>query len=410
VGRDRPEAQLAFDLREPRVRPRRQEPESKSLPLIFVHVPKTGGSTVGSVLRLAYPGKSVPSLGNGLTNPHETQARVERLAAATRRVRAITGHAPFGLLKAQFGEGARFATVLREPVDRTLSHYFWLTGADDDRVHLFPTRSGPRPLPTPSPETPVEEMLERGVYLLDNLATRLLCDRTSAYGELSAADLDDARRNLREHFELVGLTERLPESIALLERLIGVGPVPFTSQKVNRGRPGVEEVSQERKAVVAAHNRYDLELYSLARELFDEQVAAAPGLEEEADALERISEAAETAPKGSGTLARVNGGHEVDPSALDEVRRLEQMVADVRAEMAVETSELRAHVRELERRVEELTGSPPVPADPGHRAKKRPKAERVAAKKEARAVRGGKPRARARADANLPGPPPDEPG
>jgi hypothetical protein len=77
--------------------------------------------------------------------------------------------------------------------------------------------------------------------------------------------------------------------------------------------------------------------------------------------------------------------------------------------MAVETSELRAHVRELERRVEELAGSPPSSTDSGERRKKRTKAERAAARQEARAVREGKPRARARSDADPPEAAPDEP-
>jgi hypothetical protein len=290
IGRDHSEAQLVFPLRRKRARPPRAEPEPASPPLIFVHVPKTGGSTAGTVLRWSYPRKATRSAGNAFSNPDAARKRVQRLAADTRRIRVVTGHVPYGLLRSHFGARARYATILREPFDRTLSHYYWLTGADEAEAGVFATRAGPSRLRYPTRELSVEEMLERGVYLLGNMATRLLCNRESPYGELSPDDLEDAKLNLRERFELVGLTERLPESIVLLERMLGLELVPFTSEKVNRNRPRADDVPEDLKSVIEEHNRYDLELYSLGKTLFEQRVAAAHGLEDDAEKLKRISE------------------------------------------------------------------------------------------------------------------------
>jgi Galactose-3-O-sulfotransferase len=383
-GRDRPDAQLLSETRRRRGS-RQAEPDTTSPPVIFVHVPKTGGSTAGSVVRRAYARKWARSTGNAFENPDTSRVRVQRLAAA-RGMRAISGHVPYGLLRAHFGDAPRYATILREPVDRTLSHYYWLTSVADG-AHTFATRAGPRQLANPTRETSVEEMLERGLYLLDNVATRLLCNRDSPYGELSSDHLEDAKRNLRERFDLVGLTERLPESIVLLERMLGLELVPFTSEKINRSRPRVDDAPEGQRAVIEEYNRYDLELYSLGKELFEQKLAAAHGLEEEAEKLRWISE-----PSAEGLLPSltVNGEQGGNGPVLEEVRRLEQVVADLRAQTGVEASELRAHIRELERRLEQLESSPPGP--PEEAAPKSPKAERATEKRRARAARRGRDR------------------
>ena len=74
--------------------------------------------------------------------------------------------------------------------------------------------------------------------------------------------------------------------------MLGLGLVPYTSEKVNRDRPRLEEVPEEERALVEEHNRLDLELYALARELFERKaVASGKSLEAEAEELRRMSEA-----------------------------------------------------------------------------------------------------------------------
>jgi hypothetical protein len=95
--------------------------------------------------------------------------------------------------------------------------------------------------------------------------------------------------------------------------------------------------------------------------------------------------------------SRLLSEQESNGSVLEELRRLDQAVADFRAQAGVEASELRARVRELERQVELLTASPtdPAAAAPASKtpkaeraAARAAKAERAAAKKQAKAAKG----------------------
>ena len=64
----------------------------------------------------------------------------------------------------------------------------------------------------------------------------------------------------------------------------------------------------------------------------------------------------------------------------DGLRRLEKTVDEHRAQTGVETAELRARVRELERRLEQLAESVSAPAPPPSRPQR---ARRAAVKKQA---------------------------
>lgn len=93
-------------------------------------------------------------------------------------------------------------------------------------------------------------------------------------GELPASALDDAKENLRG-FAFIGIQERFEESLVLLQRMLGLGLVPYEDRHVSSDRPSVEEISDEQRALIAEHNRLDAELYTFAQGLFDDAVAAA---------------------------------------------------------------------------------------------------------------------------------------
>jgi hypothetical protein len=75
-----------------------------------------------------------------------------------------------------------------------------------------------------------------------------------------------------------------------------------------------------------------------------------------------------------------------DGTVLRALTKLEETVADLRAETGVEAFELRARVRELERRLDELTNAvAPEPLRAGSETRRKPpKAERLAARQRAR--------------------------
>jgi hypothetical protein len=208
------------------------------------------------MLRDAYGAAEVQNTGNYLRYPEKTRRKLihGRWTGTWSTKRVVVGHIPYGLYRRSLPRDARYVTFLREPIDRVLSHY-----------HRHVERK------SRTTET-LEEALEMGPPDLTNLATRFLCGHTSPLGELPPSALDDAKANLRR-FEFVGLQERLEESIVLLQRMLGLGLVPYMDAHVSVDRPAVGDIPDEQRALIGEFNRLDVELYTFGLGLFEQALA-----------------------------------------------------------------------------------------------------------------------------------------
>jgi hypothetical protein len=232
---------------------------------VFIHIPKTAGTTLTGVLRKNYPPDTVRTLGNvfaGAGTP--SRGPLERIRNSgrvlTRDIHLLAGHIPFGV-REFLPDDARYITFLRDPVERTLSHYYRI---------LTLHRAKPKP---GLPEEPtLEQMLEQREYLFDNLQTRMLCGDPEPFGDMTDAMLDQAKENLST-FAAVGLADRFDESLVLLKRALGLRSILYVTQRVTTTRPRTAESKEEMIPVAERFNTYDTELYRWAAERFDKTVA-----------------------------------------------------------------------------------------------------------------------------------------
>jgi hypothetical protein len=248
--------------------------------IVFVHIPKTAGGTVLSMFAAAYSKREVRDAGNWLRTPERPLSGYANPRKISGRV--LAGHVPYGCLRQQLPPGTQCLTFLREPVDRVLSHYYRHIQRND------PSRAGtPKALANPSPKANSldEALVEMRLPHITNLATRFLSGHPSPLGDLPPSALEDAKANLRG-FAFIGIQERFEESLVLLQRLLGLGEVPYQDRHVNADRPSVEELPDEQRALIVEHNQLDLELYRFGLELADEAIAAAgPGFAADVEAL-----------------------------------------------------------------------------------------------------------------------------
>jgi hypothetical protein len=259
----------------------------------FVHIPRTGGGTLSTAIDKNYAAQKSP------------------------------GNFQRGLEKTRLGLPAdtRYITILRDPVDRVLSHYHFHAQAGDP-----PGRHGPRKLRSiwqallnnerferqggnqeeivldRDADYSLEEGLRRKIVIYDNFMTRFLWGGESLFGELPPDALERAKENLST-FWFVGVRERLDDSIILLGRKLGVGLMPYNRRHVSQKRPPLEETSDELRALIAAHNSLDVELYRFARERFDAEAPAPGELDQEVAKL-RAKSAEMTAVSEDERVAR----------------------------------------------------------------------------------------------------------
>jgi hypothetical protein len=236
-------------------------------PLVQVHIPKTAGSSLRRLAKKAY-GDRFGKAPNTFTHPQVAEERLRALLDAQPQPAWIAGHAVFGL-RDVLPPGSRYVTVLREPVERTLSHYAYLVAPRDPetRQHGLLARGTQY-----RPGLSLEEALEDPRYLPDNLQTRMLVCRRSPFEQLPDDALEQAKAHLRERFAFVGVTERFDRFAALLAAELGWEP--RTPPRTRAGDPRPEATPDELRRV-EEKNAFDLELYALAVELQELAVARA---------------------------------------------------------------------------------------------------------------------------------------
>lgn len=244
--------------------------------VIFMHLPKTAGSTLSRIIERQYPAASVLELYDSRTGVELRSLPEDRLNG----LRVVRGHFCFGAH--QFvSRLCVYMTVLREPVDRIISHYYFVRS--DPTHDLFQA---------------AREMSLAEYVRYCNLAepnndqTRLLCGEYegSVPSFCDPAMLEVARRHLHDHFAGVGLTEEFDRTLVLMKRLFGWRSPFYVSQNVGRQRPPREALSAETLRVIQEYNRLDAELYRYGQELFREQVRhQGSGFEAEVQRFARLN-------------------------------------------------------------------------------------------------------------------------
>ena len=269
--------------------------------LVLVHIPRTAGTTLAMILRYHYRGGGFHGGGNVFARSEEIEARLRGIAAKP-HVRAVSGHMTFGLANRVL-PSARYLVILRDPVERTLSHYSALLRARPASPGAAVRRTGllPAGLPPAPPGSTIEEVLARKDYIPDNLQTRMLCGIGSPYDELPAGALERSKRNLRKRFAFVGTTERFDALLALLNLELGWPAIAYRRSRA-KGRTTRDELTPRALALIEERNALDRELHAYAAELLDEALErAGPELKAELEVVQEAGRRWSERRKAPGT-------------------------------------------------------------------------------------------------------------
>lgn len=248
--------------------------------VFFYHLPKTAGTTLQVIL------------GAGFRQPDICPAHnwTELLALdpqAAGRYKLFEGHF-YGGLEQFLNRDFYTFTLLRDPIERALSHYGHVLRDSGHYLHHRAVELG-------SLDAYLKDPVTR--LTISNFQTRLLAlkadqqeifrglsdsqrkdwalERKLELMELPIPDsqmLEEAQARLSQ-FGFVGLTERFEESVALLCHELGWDfPAQISDENVNRARPKRVQIPGSALSLLTELNQLDLELYHWAEGIFRQRL------------------------------------------------------------------------------------------------------------------------------------------
>jgi hypothetical protein len=237
--------------------------KSKETTLLFLHIPKCAGTTLTEeILVKRFSSKEIIvfyELG--------TTALIDRLKAMSKReqqmVKCIAGHFAYGIHKFYLARPCSYITVLREPIDRVVSHYYYVLRRTDHYMHKEVTEK----------EISLKQYVESGLSTeMDNGQTRILAGigQGVPFGKSSEAMLEKAREHL-DQCDAVGITEEFNGFLELLGHKTGWAISGIADKNVTANRAQLHNLDKDTMDVIKHFNRFDMELYQHACTLFKAQ-------------------------------------------------------------------------------------------------------------------------------------------
>lgn len=229
--------------------------------LIFIHIPKTAGTTMRGIMFNQYGADKVCGIydmNENFTHNEDFNAFEEK---DKRSYIAIIGHFSYGIHEILAkGQEYFYATTLRDPVRRVLSLY------NSTVKRQFKNIEAP----------PIEDLLNKFHNpWYDNEQVRMLSGVKARFGECTEEMLESAKSNLNA-CPFFGITEAFEESYFLGSKTMGWKPIGYNSKNTKSYPQNMksETVSEEILALIKKNNALDIRLYDYARDLFQERLKA----------------------------------------------------------------------------------------------------------------------------------------
>src|ERR1700733_11163050 len=239
--------------------------------LIHLHIAKTGGTTLSSMVKHAFRGDEVFET---IARDGQTYGGCQHLLrdCDLGRLRYFTGHVPMGVHR-MFARRAKYIAIVRHPVERLLSYFYYRIQGGDPYL-----KDG-------KPITFEAYVQSGGDVIFNNYQVRVVSGSpdldapAGARGALvagtpvEARHLEMAKRSVEENFLSIAPLEQLTELAMLLRRVYGWPMRRLQTEYKNptKERPRAPEIAPRLLRIIEDNNVHDIELYEWARKRFAEQ-------------------------------------------------------------------------------------------------------------------------------------------
>ncbi|EGC31795.1 hypothetical protein DICPUDRAFT_89500 [Dictyostelium purpureum] len=231
-------------------------------PHIFIHVPKTAGSSLAGIFRR---NEKRDSFAHHWMHPNYRE--LENVVKKD----TVFGHIRYGLhnyyervypdrLPAnEYGLNKySYITMLREPVDRVISNYYYHRQNRKDPFHDLAMKYELRDWIKVSAAA-------------NNEQARMICGLGwSDFGNETISQI--AHHHLKYTFKHVGITEDFVGSLVLLSHYSGLQNIRFSKINTGRQRVSVDTIPDDVIEEIKERNWIDISLYEMAKDIYNKQI------------------------------------------------------------------------------------------------------------------------------------------
>lgn len=229
----------------------------KNSHLIFLHLPKNGGSTILSILNRIYKSSNIFSITWTGTKGNIDEFR--NLPQDKKdKIKLLRGHFSYGLHK-EFTKEATYFSFIRNPEERILSFYTYVKRSPLNRLY-----------------TKVEKenmSFEDFIMLHDIDGNNGQIRKLSGLDTDESSMLDKALKNIDTHFPVIGLQEYFDESLIVLAHHFNWPTPYYTKKNVSKKK---KKISDKEHELIQKYNQGDFKLYEIMLARLNKQISEVP--------------------------------------------------------------------------------------------------------------------------------------
>ena len=233
--------------------------------IIYIHIPKTGGSTLQGIFNRNYRRSMCINTQNDRVAHEKLKTKSPSEIA---NIQVIKGHMAFGHHKWFDGsDNLTYVTMLRDPVKRIISNYYFILSREEHRLHKELKENN----------YSLKDYVRSGIASnAENAQVRLLsnniyCPHNGCTNEM----LEEAKKNLDTYFSVVGINEKFDETVLFLQQEFDWKFPYYARENVTGHGVKLTDLDQETIDTIRKYNALDIELYNYVKSNFENRIEEA---------------------------------------------------------------------------------------------------------------------------------------
>lgn len=239
--------------------------------VVFVHIPKTGGTTLAHIFRQVYKSNNLVYHGYNKQR-NKIEAKNFKILSQDQRssYQLIRGHGVYELH--EFFVNPYYVSLVRNPIERVISLYYFIMNSK----FINENNTDPDTRKCIDEKLTLEECIEKKLIpgMINGQTQSFLKSKNSPYPS-TFNELEEAKKNIETDFQVLGTMEKFDHFVTLLAKQLEWNHIP-TYQPQNRGqnsnsrRKIIEEIPQKTLKLIESHNHLDIDLYQYVAKRFEQ--------------------------------------------------------------------------------------------------------------------------------------------